>query len=121
MLIERYAGPLSIDLIEPLTALGGIYNESGLYEEATQAFDRALRLNHINLGFTNFDQFPIMDGLTATCEIRKKLPNLPIYALTANAMAGDQERCMKAGMNGFLAKPINLVELKKVLQQYGNK
>jgi len=64
MLIERYAGPLSIDLIEPLTALGEIYNESRLYEEATQAFDRALRLNHINLGFTNFDQFPIMDGLT---------------------------------------------------------
>ncbi len=64
MLIERYAGPLSANLIEPLTTLGEIYNEAGLFEKATQSFDRALRLNHVNLGFTNFDQFPIMDGLT---------------------------------------------------------
>lgn len=61
---------------------------------------------------------PIMDGLTASREIHKTLPNLPIYALTANAMAGDQEKCLKAGMNGFLAKPINVDKLKIILQQY---
>jgi len=66
MLIERYAGPLSAELIEPLTTLGEIYNESGLYDKATQTFNRALRLNHVNQGFTNFDQFPIMDGLTVS-------------------------------------------------------
>lgn len=61
---------------------------------------------------------PIMDGMTASSEIRKTLPNLPIYALTANTMAGDREKCLQAGMNGFLAKPIKLDKLKEILQLY---
>jgi len=64
MLIEKYEGPLSANLIRPLTMLGNIQNRSGQYKTATQTFDRALRLNHISHGFLNFDQFPIMDGLT---------------------------------------------------------
>jgi len=63
-LIEKYTGPLSAELIEPLVKLGKIYNESGLYDKASQAFDRALRLNHINQGFKNPEQLAIMDGLT---------------------------------------------------------
>ncbi|MBN2808827.1 MAG: response regulator [Deltaproteobacteria bacterium] len=61
---------------------------------------------------------PIMDGLTATREIRKTLPELPIYALTANTMSGDREKCLNAGMNGFLEKPINPDHLKEILQRY---
>ena len=61
---------------------------------------------------------PIMDGLTASREIHKSKPDLPIYALTANTMAGDRERCLNAGMNGFLPKPINLDNLKEILRQY---
>jgi len=64
MLIEKYEGPLSTNLIRPLTMLGNIHNQSGQHKKATEIFDRALRLNHINHGFMNFDQFPIMDGLT---------------------------------------------------------
>jgi len=65
-LIEKHHGPLSAELIVPLTMLGEIYNESTQYDKATDVFDKALRLNHVNHGFTNFDQFPIMDGLTAS-------------------------------------------------------
>jgi len=64
MLIKKYEGPLSANLIRPLTMLGNIQNRSGQYKRATQTFDRALRLNHTSHGFLNFDQFPIMDGLT---------------------------------------------------------
>jgi two-component system sensor histidine kinase/response regulator len=54
-------------------------------------------------------QMPVMDGLTATREIRKikGLEDLPILAMTANAMAGDRERCIEAGMNDHVAKPID--------------
>ena len=61
---------------------------------------------------------PIMDGFTAARKIHEALPDLPIYALTANTMAGDRERCLNSGMNGFLGKPIMLDQLKEILKQY---
>ncbi|MBF0555832.1 MAG: response regulator [Nitrospirae bacterium] len=54
-------------------------------------------------------QMPVMDGITATIEIRKykECKELPIIAMTANAMITDKEKCLEAGMNGHLAKPID--------------
>jgi len=53
-------------------------------------------------------QMPVMDGVTATQEIRKeiRLKDLPVVAMTANVMQGDRDRCMAAGMNDHVAKPI---------------
>jgi len=65
-------------------------------------------------------QMPVMDGLTATREIRKdeRFDHLPIVAMTANAMQGDRERCIAAGMNDHVAKPIEPENLWKALLQW---
>ncbi|TRX54918.1 response regulator [Thalassomonas sp. M1454] len=65
-------------------------------------------------------QMPVMDGYTATKEIRKNEKNasLPIIAMTANAMSGDREKCIAAGMNEHLAKPINPQEMYQTLAKW---
>jgi polar amino acid transport system substrate-binding protein len=62
---------------------------------------------------------PKMNGLDATQAIRKKLQkHIPIIALTANALKGDKERFLAAGMDGYIAKPIEVKELQRVLAAY---
>ena len=70
-------------------------------------------------------QMPVMDGYTATKEIRqfenKDIANIPIIAMTANAFEEDKKAAKEAGMNGHLAKPINIEELLKTLKEIFNK
>jgi HPt (histidine-containing phosphotransfer) domain-containing protein len=66
---------------------------------------------------------PEMDGLTAAREIRKLevgrgKPAVPIVALTADAMQGDREKCMAAGMSDYLSKPFKVVQLSEVLERW---
>ena len=62
-------------------------------------------------------QMPLLDGLDATAEIRQDSRNeyLPIAAMTANAMQEDRDRCKRAGMAGFVVKPVDPIELWRVL------
>jgi len=64
-------------------------------------------------------QMPVMDGVTATRLIRETHPaeQLPIVAMTANAMNADRDRCLAAGRNGFVTKPINPSELWQTIAQ----
>jgi signal transduction histidine kinase/DNA-binding response OmpR family regulator/HPt (histidine-containing phosphotransfer) domain-containing protein len=62
-------------------------------------------------------QMPVMDGVTASRHLRETYAadHLPIVAMTANAMKVDRDRCLDAGMNGFVTKPINPEDLWKAL------
>ncbi|HWQ18451.1 MAG TPA: PAS domain S-box protein, partial [Methanotrichaceae archaeon] len=64
-------------------------------------------------------QMPEMDGVEATREIRQRWPNGPmIVALTAYALEGDREKCLEAGMDGYIAKPVKMDDLKAALIHY---
>lgn len=63
-------------------------------------------------------QMPLMDGYEATRQIRSlntEIASIPIIAMTANAFDEDKEKALAAGMNGHLAKPINICLLKKAI------
>jgi CheY-like chemotaxis protein len=61
---------------------------------------------------------PVMDGLTATREIRAdpRWTKLPIVMLTAQAMPDDQQRCLEAGANDYMAKPIDVDKLLSLVR-----
>jgi signal transduction histidine kinase/DNA-binding response OmpR family regulator/HPt (histidine-containing phosphotransfer) domain-containing protein len=65
-------------------------------------------------------QMPVMDGYTATREIRKdeRFKQLPIIAMTAHAMAGDEDKSLEAGMSGHVTKPIDPDQLFATLQKW---
>ena len=66
-------------------------------------------------------QMPEMDGYTASKIIRKSETfknTIPIIALTANAISGDEEKCLNAGMNDYVSKPIDKAILEKVIRKY---
>ena len=63
-------------------------------------------------------KMPVLDGLEATRQIKAKLPDLPIVALTANAFDTDRHAAMEAGCNDFLSKPVNADKCIQTIAKY---
>ena len=80
-----------------------------------------LEKNKFDLVFMDC-QMPVMDGIEATKNIRNSkssYSNIPIIALTASAVEGDEQTCLNAGMNGYLAKPVRVKQIQQAIQKYG--
>ncbi len=61
---------------------------------------------------------PVMDGETATKQIKKDFPDIPVIALTAHAFPGEKERLLKLGFDDYISKPIFSADLEKILEKY---
>jgi CheY-like chemotaxis protein len=85
--------------------------------EALQALER----QHYDVVLMDV-KMPEMDGLEATRIIRQRWPNGPkIIALTAYALEGDREKCLEAGMDGYISKPVQKEDLAEVLDKYSQR
>lgn len=124
LLQPRTGPPLSILLAEDtrttqtlvIQALGKRGHEVSVASDGHEAVDLAER-GRYDVILMDL-QMPGMDGISATAAIRR-LPgaaHTPIIALTAHSMVGDRERCLAAGMEGYLSKPLDLGELVETVE-----
>jgi CheY-like chemotaxis protein len=100
-----------------------ILEKSGFVAEAVgngRLAVEAVRNGHYDLVLMDV-QMPDMDGFEATAAIRRldsALREIPIIAMTANAMAGDRERCISSGMDDYISKPVSLPLLRSALERW---
>nr|WP_320016212.1 response regulator [uncultured Desulfobacter sp.] len=106
----------------------GILEKFGYYVDAVANGIEAVRsLEKIPYDLVLMDlQMPELDGLEATRMIRNATskvihPNIPVIAMTANAMAGDREKCLNAGMNDYISKPVDPIILAEKIEKWINR
>ncbi len=113
-------------LVNQRLAVGLLERQGHVVVVANNGVAALTALEHATLRSERFDlvlmdvQMPEMDGLEATVQIRQREQSVgghvPIIAMTARAMKGDRERCLAAGMDGYLSKPIRSKDLLAAIQ-----
>lgn len=111
--------PVNRQVASRILALAGL--EVDAAEHGREALDR-LKTERYALVLMDC-QMPVMDGYTASRERRRieaeaRLPRIPIIAMTANAMVGDREKCLQAGMDDYLTKPLDRKKLLATLAHW---
>lgn len=114
---------LLVEDTESVTMLIGDYLKKHGYKimTARDGFEGLARIREAKPDLILMDvMMPEMDGIETTRRIREQLElkDIPIIALTALAMAGDRERCLEAGMNDYMSKPVKLKELLSIIEKY---
>ncbi len=120
LMVEDYEGNIVV--------IGYILDEIGCHYDVARTGLEALNLwkeKHYDLVLMDI-QMPEMDGFTATTQIRimegeKDLPRTPIIGMTAHALVGDKDKCIAAGMDAYLPKPIVETDLKAQIFKYLNR
>lgn len=120
LMVEDYEGNIVV--------IGYILDEIGCRYDVARTGLEALNLwkeKHYDLILMDI-QMPEMDGFTATTQIRimegeKELPRTPIIGMTAHALVGDKDKCIAAGMDAYLPKPIVETDLKAQILKYLNR
>ena len=99
-----------------LTGLGCRVDVAGDGREAIELWEVAA----YDLVFMDL-QMPVMDGLEATVELRRREPagaRVPVVAMTAHVLATDRERCLAAGMDDYISKPVRRRDVVRVLETF---
>ena len=125
-MVVRQVGQHTILLVEDTEAVSMLvqdYLETIGYRVvvAKDGWEGISQAKHLRPDLILMDiQMPLLNGLDATRKIRAEagLEHVPIIALTALAMPGDRERCLVAGMNEYLSKPIRLNTLVEMIQRF---
>ena len=124
MRLEKFRVLLAEDNITNQMVAMGILKKTGIRVDAVaNGREAVLALEQRPYDMVFMDvQMPIMDGLEATRTIRNSTAvrdrRIPIIAMTAHAMQGDRDICIEAGMNDYIAKPINPVAVSEVLEKW---
>ena len=106
-------------------ALNAVLKARGYHcETASNAYEGLEKLSDDqDIGIILMDvMMPGMDGFEAIANIRNnpRTASIPVIAVTAQAMVGDKERCLAAGANGYVSKPVNVDLLMELLTSYLN-
>lgn len=117
LVVEDYEGNVVV-LSYILEEIGAAFDIAGTGSEAVKLWNN----NHYDIVLMDI-QMPEMDGFTATKEIRhlekqNKLERTPIIGMTAHALVGDKDKCIEAGMDSYLPKPIVEADLKNEIFKY---
>jgi signal transduction histidine kinase/CheY-like chemotaxis protein/HPt (histidine-containing phosphotransfer) domain-containing protein len=114
--------PVNRQVAQRLISLAGL--SADIAENGKEAVEK---MAHTQYDAVLMDcQMPVMDGYTATrtrrmLEKERKLPRATIIAMTANAMAGDREKCLDSGMDDYMSKPLNRALMADVLRKWLSK
>ncbi len=111
--------PVNRQVAQRLLSIGGLTVD--VAEEGATAL--SMRFSNPPLAILMDCQMPVMDGYASTRAIRERearegLPRMPIIAMTANAMLGDREKCLQAGMDDYLSKPLDRKALALTLDRW---